>query len=67
MKESRVKCDACGKIVPKSKSVPMYKKRFGVLTKVYYCISCAKHRRIPVQRARREAKEFGLRRRRRRK
>jgi len=67
MKEGRVKCDACGRIVPRSKSVPIYKKRFGVITKVYYCISCAKHRRIPIEETRRRAKQFGIRQRKRKK
>jgi len=65
MKESRVKCDYCGKIIPRSKAVPMYRKVFGEIRKVYLCISCAKHRRIPIEETRRRAKQFGVRQRRR--
>ncbi len=52
MKETRVKCDACGRIVPRHKAVPIYKNVFGTWRKVYLCISCAKHRRIPIQQTR---------------
>ncbi len=56
MKETRVKCDSCGRIVPRSKTVPIYRKKFGTITKVYLCIGCAKHRGIKFHEARERAK-----------
>ncbi len=53
MRESRVKCDSCGRTAPRYKSAPVVRRVFGELRKVYYCISCAKHRGIKLQ----EAKE----------
>ena len=57
-RERLVKCDACGRLVPRDKAVE-YIKGIGFdlgeqedvvldvgFKKVYYCISCAKHRKI---------------------
>ncbi len=56
MSEAKVTCDVCGRRVPRSKALPMYKypswippemrkfyRKYAV--KVYVCISCAKHMR----------------------
>ncbi len=59
-KEQSVTCDSCGRSVPRSKAVAFQKAisfgtelrnpendvRFFERRKVYYCISCAKHRGI---------------------
>lgn len=59
-KEQSVSCDSCGRSVPRSKAVAFQKAisfgtelrdpatdvRFFERRKVYYCISCAKHRGI---------------------
>ncbi len=55
-RETTVKCDNCGRIVPKNKAVAVEKPivfstdmrtgndiKFFEKRKVYYCISCAKH------------------------
>ena len=57
-RERLYKCDACGRLVPRDKAVE-YSKGMGFDTgdqqdivmdistkKIYYCISCAKHRKI---------------------
>lgn len=58
-KETAVTCDSCGRKVPRNKAV-VYERaisfstdlhnvndvRFFERRKVYYCISCAKHRGI---------------------
>jgi ribosomal protein S26 len=63
--ESQVVCDSCGRRVPRSKGI-VYEKmvkygtepnslsnvRFMTKRKVYYCISCAKHRGIFEKKAR---------------
>ncbi|HUB92850.1 MAG TPA: hypothetical protein VL945_02715 [Candidatus Saccharimonadales bacterium] len=63
--ESQVVCDSCGRRVPRSKGISYEKTiRFGTepsslsnvrfmsKRKVYYCISCAKHRGIFEKKAR---------------
>ncbi len=58
-KETAVTCDSCGRKVPRNKAVVFEKAisfstelhnvndvRFFERRKVYYCISCAKHRGI---------------------
>lgn len=58
-KETSVTCDSCGRKVPRNKGVSFEKVisfstdthtpadvRFFERRKVYYCISCAKHRGI---------------------
>ncbi|MDE1855209.1 MAG: hypothetical protein KGH57_02735 [Candidatus Micrarchaeota archaeon] len=58
-KETAVTCDSCGRKVPRNKAVAFEKAisfstdlhnvndvRFFERRKVYYCISCAKHRGI---------------------
>ncbi|MDE1873793.1 MAG: hypothetical protein KGI04_01585 [Candidatus Micrarchaeota archaeon] len=58
-KEVAVTCDSCGRKVPRNKAVAFEKPirfstdlhnandvRFFEKRKVYYCISCAKHRGI---------------------
>ena len=58
-KEPPVTCDSCGRKMPRSKGVSYEKSirfgtepnsqdnvRFMTTRKVYYCISCAKHRGI---------------------
>ena len=58
-KESLVICESCGRKVPRSKAVSIEKSisfstdtktandvRFFEKRKIYYCISCAKHRGI---------------------
>ena len=58
-KEISVTCDSCGRKVPRNKAVAFNKSisfstdlhtnddiRFREMRKVYYCISCAKHRGI---------------------
>lgn len=58
-KETSVTCDSCGRKVPRNKAVDFEKAisfstdmhnandvRFFEKRKVYYCISCAKHRGI---------------------
>jgi ribosomal protein S26 len=56
-REPLVTCDACGRVVPRDKAVEYIKsvnldinQKETVLdltrSKVYYCISCAKHRKI---------------------
>ncbi len=58
-KETLVICESCGRKVPRSKAVALEKSitfstdmknandvRFFERRKVYYCISCAKHRHI---------------------
>ncbi len=65
--ESHVVCESCGRKVPRSKGVAYEKMirfgtepsslsnvRFMTKRKVYYCISCAKHRGI-FERKKREA------------
>lgn len=65
--ESHVTCDSCGRDVPRSKGVAYEKMvrygtdpnsqqnvRFMTRRKVYYCISCAKHRGI-FEKKKREA------------
>ena len=54
---TKVKCDNCGASVPRNKAVPTFRFKFGERRKTYLCISCAKHRKIPVQKARRQARE----------
>ncbi len=57
-RERLMKCDACGRLTPRDKAVE-YFKGFMLDTgeqqdividmyskKIYYCISCAKHRKI---------------------
>ncbi len=58
--ETRVKCDYCGRIVPRSKAVPIYKWVFGERRKVYICISCAKHRRIPIKETRQRSLKLDM-------
>ncbi len=63
--ESQVVCDSCGRRVPRSKGISyekiirfgtepssMSNVRFMSKRKVYYCISCAKHRGIFERKAR---------------
>lgn len=58
-RETAVTCDSCGRKVPRNKAVPYEKGisfstelhtandvRFFERRRVYYCISCAKHRGI---------------------
>ncbi len=57
-REPPVHCDNCGRMVPRNKAVTEEKRinlgteanegniRFFTSRKVYYCISCAKHRGI---------------------
>ncbi len=58
-RETLVTCESCGRKVPKNKAVEVEKftvlstdmkttndVRFSERNKVYYCISCAKHRGI---------------------
>ena len=58
-KETSVTCDSCGRKVPRNKAVAFEKAirfstdlrtandvRFFERRRVYYCISCAKHRGI---------------------
>lgn len=58
-KETAVTCDSCGRKVPRNKAVPYERAitfstelhtandvRFFERRRVYYCISCAKHRGI---------------------
>ncbi|MGC8586363.1 MAG: hypothetical protein ACP5K5_02350 [Candidatus Micrarchaeia archaeon] len=58
-RESLVRCESCGRMVPRNKAVVFEKVitfntetktandvRFFEKRKVYYCISCAKHRGI---------------------
>jgi ribosomal protein S26 len=58
-KETLVTCESCGRKVPRNKAVSFEKSvhfgtelrnandvRFSERMKVYYCISCAKHRGI---------------------
>ncbi len=69
-REPPVRCDNCGRMVPRGKAVSEEKRinlgtdanegniRFFTSRKVYYCISCAKHRGIfekLKQKAQREA------------
>ena len=58
-REPLVTCDSCGRKIPRNKAVP-YERAISISTdphlpgavkffekkKVYYCISCAKHRGI---------------------
>lgn len=73
-KETAVTCDSCGRKVPRNKGVAFEKAitfstdmhtandvRFFERRKVYYCISCAKHRGIfekLKEQAKRESKRF---------
>ncbi len=77
-REPLVRCDACGRRIPRDKAVEYYKglsfdigeQKDVVLDltarKVYYCISCAKHRKIfekkkrRAERIRRRREEEGL-------
>jgi ribosomal protein S26 len=58
-KETQVICESCGRKVPRNKAVSLEKSisfstdmktandvRFFERRKVYYCISCGKHRHI---------------------
>ena len=58
-KDTLVNCDQCGRAVPRTKAVAYEKRisfgtelhnandvRFLTSRKIYYCISCAKHRGI---------------------
>ena len=74
--ETSVTCDSCGRKVPRNKGVAFEKAisfstelhtgndvRFREFRKVYYCISCAKHRGIfekKRQMAERERERKGL-------
>ncbi len=49
---SRTKCSSCGRVMPRTKLVPSYRKVFGDVRKQYLCIVCAKRRGIPVQKSR---------------
>ncbi|MBR9679536.1 MAG: hypothetical protein GOU99_00635 [Candidatus Altiarchaeota archaeon] len=60
---TKIRCDNCGASVARNKAVPQFKFRFGERRKFYLCISCAKHRKIPVLKARQEAKMGGPKRR----
>ncbi len=67
--EPTVTCDACGRKVPRSKAVEVIKGQHFDLgdqkdvvidltaRKVYYCISCAKHRKIFEKLKRRRRRE----------
>jgi ribosomal protein S26 len=57
MKERQIKCDSCGRTMPRYKSAPIFKKQFGEMRKVYLCIACAKHRGIKVHEAKRRVKQ----------
>jgi len=68
-KNTSVVCDSCGRSVPRNKAVD-YEKVISMDTgmnttkdvrlfekrKIYYCISCAKHKRI-FEKKKREARE----------
>ena len=64
MRDSRIVCDSCGRTTPRSKAAPVNKRVFGTMRKVYFCISCAKHRGIGVHDAKNRVKRGFQRRRR---
>lgn len=57
MRETKIKCDSCGRTMPRYKSAPVFKRQFGEPRKVYLCIACAKHRGIGVHEAKRRVKQ----------
>ncbi len=57
MRETKVRCESCGRTVPRYKAAPVFKRVFGESRKFYYCIACAKHRGIGVHEAKRRIKQ----------
>jgi len=72
-KETIVTCESCGRKIPRNKAIVDEKKisfntetrtasdvRFFETRKVYYCISCAKHRGIFEKKKREAMRDKGL-------
>ena len=56
MRETQVKCEGCGRTVPRHRVAPIFKRVFGEQRKFYYCIGCAKHRGVGFHEAKRRVK-----------
>jgi ribosomal protein S26 len=61
MNETKVKCEGCGRTTPRHKTAPVFKRVFGESRKIYFCVSCAKHRGIGIQESKRRIKQGGWR------